>query len=418
MPRRADELETLGDKVKGAWFLVSGGGGFFGPRINRRVRRALIEKGAGGLITRSRDLLVTGGSSRVRWDRLPTLPRVDMIPDHYNELRDLLEDEAEVEVEFDIRNYFKKGPIKLYNVVAELKGTQFPDEYVIVGGHIDSWDGATGTTDNGTGVATTIEAARLLAKAGVKPRRTIRFMLWGGEEQGLLGSKAYIKNHPEENERISAVLVHDGGTNYISGIAGLPAMMPALKQAFQPVLDADLKLPFRVRQIRSFFPIGSDHDSYLAAGVPGFFWRQSGKANYRRTHHTQHDTFDSAIQEYQKHTSVVAALGALGIANLDQKLSREGFRYVSRRMRIPTNASGGRRVLGVMTDETTITQVVEGYPAKKAGLRAGDVILQVDDAPLKKGDDLSPALQKGGKTKRLLIRRGKKEMAVEVEFKE
>ena len=125
----------------------------------------------------------------------------------------------------------------MYNVIADIPGTEKPDEIVIVGGHIDSWDGATGTTDNGTGVATTLEAARLLMAAGAKPRRTIRFMLWSGEEQGLLGSVAWIKDHAAELDNISAVLVHDGGTNYVSGIQATAAMLPAMKIAFKPVIE-------------------------------------------------------------------------------------------------------------------------------------------------------------------------------------
>ena len=92
------------------------------------------------------------------------------------------------------------------------------DEVVIVGGHLDSWDGATGATDNGTGVATTLEAARLLAASGARPRRTIRFVLWSGEEQGLLGSRAYVKAHKSEMSKIPAVFVHDGGPNVCSGL--------------------------------------------------------------------------------------------------------------------------------------------------------------------------------------------------------
>ena len=111
---------------------------------------------------------MTGGAHRISWDKLPTLPAVTLLRKQFDEIAAWLKDGKPVTLEFDIRNYFKKGPIKLYNVIADIPGSELPDEYVIVGGHIDSWDGATGATDNGTGVATTLEAARILMKAGVE----------------------------------------------------------------------------------------------------------------------------------------------------------------------------------------------------------------------------------------------------------
>ena len=197
----------------------------------------------------------------------------------FDELAAWLKDGKPVTLEFDIRNYFKKGPIKLYNVIADIPGSELPDEYVIVGGHIDSWDGATGATDNGTGVATTLEAARILMKAGVKPRRTIRFMLWSGEEQGLLGSAAYVKAHKDLMPKISAVLVHDGGTNYLSGIGATEAMISDFEQVFAPVKELDPQFPFEVRKVAGLSGGGSDHASFLAANVPGFFWRQVGQGS-------------------------------------------------------------------------------------------------------------------------------------------
>ena len=252
-------------------------------------------------------------------------------------------------LEFDIRNYFKKGPIPLYNVIADIPGTEFPDEYVIVGGHIDSWDGATGTTDNGTGCATTLEAARILMKSGVKPRRTIRFMLWSGEEQGLFGSRDYVKAHPELMPKISVVLVHDMGTNYLSGVGVTQAMKSDIDVALAPLVGLDPAMPFTIREVAGLSRGGgSDHASFTAAGVPGLFWRQSGSAVYNQTHHTQHDTYDRAVPEYQKHSSVVAALGALGIANLDHLLSREALMAPGGGR---GGAGGGRRVAGIMMEE-------------------------------------------------------------------
>ena len=264
----------------------------------------------------------------------------------FDEIAGWLKEGKPVTLEFDIRNHFKKGPIKLYNVIADIPGSERPDEYVIVGGHIDSWDGATGATDNGTGVATTLEAARILMKAGVKPRRTIRFMLWSGEEQGLLGSAAYVKAHKDLMPKISAVLVHDGGTNYLAGIGATEAILSDFEQVFAPVKDLDPQYPFELRKVAGLTGGGSDHASFLTANVPGFFWRQSGKARYQHTHHTQFDTFDAAVPEYQRHSSLVVALAAYGIANLDHLLSRDKLRMPGAQCQSPDAGRAARRVDG------------------------------------------------------------------------
>ena len=420
MPATADAVRQLGEKAKGAWFLVVGGrrNARRGGQSGQGIGRILAELGAHGMVTGGRDLLVTSGRGRqANYKKLPELPVVNMVADQYQKLRGLLEKGEAVEVEFDIRNHFKKGPIKLYNVIAELKGSQFPDEIVIVGGHIDSWDGATGTTDNGTGVATTMEAARLLTTVGAKPKRTIRFMLWGGEEQGLLGSRAYIAKHPEENAKVSAVLVHDGGTNHVSGITGLAPMIPALEKAFQPVLAAKLKLPFRVVTIPRFRRIGSDQDSYIAEGVPGFFWMQSGRAVYRNTHHTQHDTFDAAIEEYQIHSSRVIALGALGIANLPEMLSRDGFEP-GRRIR--TRSSGpviNRRAFGIRTRDLVITAVRAKSVAAVAGVAVEDKVISIGKMEITNDNQISRALRAAGKKFSVVVARGGKKLTLNAEFK-
>ncbi len=422
LPADVDEAEELGARVKGVWFLApsSGRGRRGGGRVARAITRVLEKNGAAGIITRNRSkLLVTGGRPVQKFKNLPKLPSVHMHPDHFKKLAGLLEEGKDVEVEFDIRNQFRKGPIKLYNVIAELLGSKFPDEYVIVGGHIDSWDGASGTTDNGTGVATTIEAARLITAAGVKPLRTIRFMLWSGEEQGLQGSRAFIRAHPKENSKISAVLVHDGGTNYVAGIAAMEAMIPALETAFAPIQNAQLQYPFSIQKINGFRPIGSDHDAYLGVGVPGFFWRQKGRAVYRRTHHTQHDTYESAIQDYQIHSSKVIALGAVGIANLPEKLSRDGFRYSSFRFRRPGGQGGGntRRLLGVQTDGLTITRVVADSVAAKAGLKADDKLLKIGKTKLTIDSDLRRAIQRAPKQAKIVVKRDGKRVTLVANFK-
>ena len=285
---------------------------------------------------------------------------------------------------------------------------------MIVGGHIDTWDGATGTTDNGTGCATTLEAARILMKSGVKPRRTIRFMLWSGEEQGLLGSRQYVKAHPELLARVSAVLVHDGGTNYLSGLGVTKAMKADIDAALAPLVGLDASMPFAIREMPGLRRGGgSDHDSFLAAGVPGFFWGQrGGRAVYNQTHHTQHDTFDRAIPEYQKHSSVVVALGSLGIANLDHILSRDAL--------IATGGGGGggggRRTAGLVLDEMKVTEVVEGGVAEKAGIKPGDVIVKVNGKAVATREEYGEAMQDAGREVPVVVKRDGQEVEVKLAF--
>jgi Zn-dependent M28 family amino/carboxypeptidase len=262
------------------------------------------------------------GNHRITWENRPTRPEIFVMNSQFAKLVSAVKGGQEVQLTFDMRNEFKKGPIKLYNVVAEIPGTEKPDECVIVGGHIDSWDLASGATDNATGVATTMEAARILCAVGAKPKRTIRFILWSGEEQGLLGSIGWVRKHKTELPKISAVFVHDWGTNYISGLAATPALMPHLEKVFAPVMDLDPQMKFTLRQTATIPRAPSDNMPYLSAQVPAFFWSQSGRANYTYGHHTQHDHFDRIIPEYQKHSAIVVALAAWGVANLETLLPR------------------------------------------------------------------------------------------------
>jgi Zn-dependent M28 family amino/carboxypeptidase len=151
-------------------------------------------------------------------------------------------------------------------------------------------------------------------------------MLWSGEEQGLLGSRAFVEKHREEvNKNCSAVFVHDGGTNYVSGIICTEAMKPDFEKIFASAMELDERAPFEIETVATIRPRGgSDHVSFIQAGVPGFFWKQAGRATYRTTHHTQFDTYDSVVPEYQKHSSIVIAIGAMGTANLDHLLPRDG----------------------------------------------------------------------------------------------
>jgi Zn-dependent M28 family amino/carboxypeptidase len=206
-----------------------------------------------------------------------------------------------VTLEFNLDHKWRPGPITNNNVIADIPGSEKPDEIVIVSGHLDSWDGpgSQGALDNGVGSCTALEAARILMAAKAKPKRTIRFILWSGEEEGLFGSVGYVRDHKAELDKISAVLVDDGGTNYQGGYQGLASQKDIFEAAFAPVVAAFPDMPEKFL-VGDRMPRGggSDHASFNAAGVPGFFTIETGRSDYTFVHHTQHDRFEMAIPEY------------------------------------------------------------------------------------------------------------------------
>lgn len=399
-PAGLEEVEELGERLRGAWIVTL-------PRaerpkkssVRREIDAAVDAYGIAGRVSKGRELLTTGGDHRQEFESLPVEVSVRLRGDQHEDLVERLKAGEEVELEFDIDNRFFPGPVPQYNVIAEIVGTEFPDEYVYVGGHLDSWDGAEGAQDNGTGVSTTMEAARLLAAVGAKPRRTIRFALWSGEEQGLLGSSAYVKQNPELLPNISAVLIHDMGTNYLSGISGTPALVDDLRMAFEPILDLNPDMPFEVGELpEGLRGGGSDHAPFLRAGVPGFFWRQSGETSYRYIHHTQHDTFENAREDYQRHSAIIVAVGAYNLARLDNLLDRT--KLVAERRR------GSRRRMGVFLDGNVISGVADDGRAQKAGWKEGDVIVSIDGVDVTSQRDITGAIRKGDPKKTFKLKRG------------
>ena len=251
----------------------------------------------------------------------------------YDYINSKLADGADLELEFDMANTLTEGPIPVYDTIAEIPGTEWPDEVVIVSAHLDSWNGpgSQGVTDNGTGSSVTLEAARILATAGAQPKRTIRFILWTGEEQGLLGSKGYVDSlSEEERAKIVCCLVDDGGTNTQGGIVGIESMRDYLAAATAPIngriWDAEdgKYLNCNVR-IQGKMPQGggSDHASFNAIGVPGFFWDEVGRSVYGYGWHTQHDRLDLAIPNYLRQSATNTAIVAYNLACAPEMLPRE-----------------------------------------------------------------------------------------------
>lgn len=261
-----------------------------------------------------------------REDRAPNqaLASLFITHEHYQMLYRLatMKDAPTPMVEVEITNKFIPGPITVYNTVGEIVGSEKPDEFVVVGAHLDSWDLGSGATDNGTGSCIILEVARTLskmAKQGIRPKRSIRFVLFTGEEQGLHGSKQYVRKHKDEMDKTSMCIVHDTGTGFVYGI-GLQG-----REAVRKVLEPEL---VSLKTLKGWEGLnlnssgGTDHLSFEAVGVPGFACAQDTD-EYRLTHHTQTDTFDHVKEPNVVQGAKVIAVTALRVANLPEMLPRD-----------------------------------------------------------------------------------------------
>ncbi|MBX3405742.1 MAG: M20/M25/M40 family metallo-hydrolase [Phycisphaeraceae bacterium] len=366
MPESTEEFEAVKDQLNGAWVLrkavitpgrtdMRGVGSSMSDRVLakhgertgtatkdlgvreadedafdalRAELRPYLDAGIAGFVSSSRDDRVWTTSVR-RWreTKAEDAPRdieVSITLPDYDYINSRIADGEDVHLEFDLRHEFVTGPFAVYNTVADIPGTERPDEFVIISGHLDSWDGpgSQGCTDNGTGSSVTMEAARILMAAGAKPKRTIRFILWTGEEQGLLGARSYVERYASTLDKISAMFVDDGGTNSQGGLSCTDAMVDMLAAATAPVNDkffdsADgkpLRVNIRPSGTRMQQSGGSDHAAFVARGVPGFFWDEIGRAEYGRGWHTQFDTLELAIPEYLKQASTCSAITAYNLA--------------------------------------------------------------------------------------------------------
>jgi hypothetical protein len=250
-------------------------------------------------------------------NRVSPLPNLVVSSEDYRLLARLIGAGITPRLEGRVENRFGRTPVSQWNTVAEISGTELPGQVVILGAHLDSWDLGTGVTDNGTGSMVVLEAARALARSGLRPKRTIRFILFSGEEQGLIGSRAYAEAHAATADSIQAVLVIDNGTGAIRGQAlqGRSDLEGLWKQLLAPLafLQAD--------SVRHASKMGTDHLSFLPYGVPGFNFDQLPRG-YNHTHHSESDTYDKAVPEDLKQAAAVMAVTAWQLANLRELLPR------------------------------------------------------------------------------------------------
>jgi len=262
------------------------------------------------------------------YDTAKALPTVVMRNEDYGRISRLLADGRAVELEFDIVNRTYPEGRTSYNAIAEIPGSDRADEVLMLGAHLDSWHAATGATDNGIGCAVMMEAARILTAVGVKPRRTIRVALWSGEEQGLLGSQAYVREHfgtfeqpKPEFAKFAGYFNIDSGTGRARGMTVFgPARAAAiLREATAPFKDLGL---LGTTTTRSRQPGGSDHASFNEAGLPGIGIQQDPIQYTSYTWHTNLDTYERIVEDDVVKSAIVIAGAVYNLSMSEESLPR------------------------------------------------------------------------------------------------
>jgi len=298
--------------------------------------KEMKEAGILGIIQSSKvplNALYNRNCWNMTFETLPTVPDIKLDEHQYKVIEQMCVERRNFDLEFDIRNHFKMGPVKYHNVIGIIPGTKYPDEYVVMGGHLDAFDVATGGVDDGSGVTPAMEAARLIMKAGGKPKRTIIVGLWAGEEFGLLGSRSWVENNKDKHEKIANYFNRDGGPTVANSISVPAVWMKDMEKICNPLNDINPDFPFTLRE-RAPVPKtsrggGSDHAYFARNGVPVISFGTADPKGYDFSYgeiwHTERDLYNKSIPEYQEHTAVVTAIVVLGVANLDHLLPRKGF---------------------------------------------------------------------------------------------
>ncbi len=306
-------------------------------RRQREVAQALpkflMEEGALGMLQLGRGddgtVFVAATGSRAM-DAPPALPTIVLASEHYGRIYRTVEKGVDVQVEVDARNRFMDNGGKSFNIVAEIPGTDLKDQYVMLGAHFDSWQSGTGATDNGAGSAVMLEAFRILKTLGLPMRRTVRLALWTGEEQGLLGSRAYVREHfgtvdesgphfTPDNGKVSGYFNVDNGTGAIRGVylQGNAAVRPIFQQWLAPFVDLGASTTTLSNTG------GTDHLSFDAVTIPGFQFIQDPLDYGSRTHHSNQDLYERVQPHDMMQNAVIVASFVYDAANRSQPLPRK-----------------------------------------------------------------------------------------------
>jgi Zn-dependent M28 family amino/carboxypeptidase len=274
------------------------------------------------------DIGTNNGASRA--PGAPRVPAVHVAQESYGRIARMVEKNVPVTLELNMQNAFYPENKSSFNVIGEIPGTdpRLKDEVVMIGAHFDSWHSGTGATDNAAGSAVMMEAMRILKTTGVRLRRTVRIGLWGGEEEGLLGSREYVKAHfadPEvmqlkpEHAKLAGYFNVDNGTGLIRGVylQGNEAVAPIFQQWMEPFKN----LGMTTLTIRNTG--GTDHLSYDAVGLPGFQFIQDEVEYDSRTHHSNMDVYERIQANDMMRNAIIVAGFVLNTANRDDKLPRK-----------------------------------------------------------------------------------------------
>lgn len=258
------------------------------------------------------------------------IPVVDIALEDYGQLHRMLQHGTTPKLKI-VTNSKDHGMAPTFNTVAEIKGTEKPDEYIILSAHLDSWDGGTGATDNGTGTITMMEVARILKKLYPTPKRTIVVGLWGSEEQGLNGSRAYVSAHRDQMPKIQALFNQDNGTGRIQNVSG-QGFLNSYDYLGRWMAAAPREL---TKDIKTTFPGtpgggGSDHASFVAAGVPAFMLGSLNWAYGNYTWHTNRDTYDKIVFDDVKNNVALIAI-------MTYMASEDPERASAERIKLPMN---------------------------------------------------------------------------------
>ena len=324
-----------------------------GQAVSDLIEQFYVDEGVVAVLDRGSDAVMVSGApsgSNLTWPTQRTdggtvfvgrggprdenagnvAPSATIAVEHYNRMVRLLDRGIPVRVEINIQTRFHDEDERLnaFNIIGEIPGTDLADEVVVLGAHFDSTHASTGATDNASGTAAAMEALRILQAVDARPRRTIRIALWGGEEQGLLGSRAYVRRHfgdpttmelKPEHEKLSAYYNIDNGSGRIRGIwlQANAAVAPIFERWIEDLQDLGVST-VGPRAIR-----GTDHVSFDRIGLPGFQFMQDRLEYNSRTHHSNMDFFDRVQRDDMLQMSVVAAVFAYNTAMLNERLPRK-----------------------------------------------------------------------------------------------
>jgi carboxypeptidase Q len=281
----------------------------------RKVMSALAQAGAAAILRDSNKpdaMLLTGSASFPAYE--PSVLPVAFVshPDYEWLMR--LGKAGHGTFRINLEGKFSQGPGSASITVAQIKGSEYPDQQVIIGGHLDSWDLGEGAVDNGTGAMATLEAARLLKSLGWTPKRTLTFILFTGEEQGGVGARTFLKNHAKEIDNIDAVLIDDTGTGRIKSISleNFWATGPLLQQVYRPLAEVFDLDPMSTQYFGS-----SDHVEFQREGVAAYFAVQDA-AHYGYAHHSTDDVFEIVNPEALKEQAALIAAWMWNVSELPE----------------------------------------------------------------------------------------------------